>query len=35
LSNYETYEEKLFTGPFPTFPETFMQIRSAVFAQSC
>jgi len=25
----------LFTGPLPTFPENFMQMRSEVFAQSC
>jgi len=25
----------LFTGPLPTFPENFVQIRSVVFAQSC
>jgi len=26
---------QLFTGPLPTFPENFMQIRWEVFAQSC
>jgi len=25
----------LFTGPLPSFPENFMQIRSEVIAQSC
>jgi len=26
---------RLFTGPLPTFPKNFVQIRSDVFAQSC
>ena len=25
----------LFTSPLPTFPKSFMQIRSEIFAQSC
>jgi len=25
----------LFSGPLPTFPENFMQIRSEVLVQSC
>jgi len=27
--------QNLITGPLPSFPENFMQIRSEVFAQSC
>jgi len=34
-SEFQPKFNHLFTGPLPTFPENFMQIRLEGFAQSC